>query len=77
MRAFRAAGAKHVISSIWKADDTFTRDFMVQVHKSIAAGEAPTQALRNAQLESLKKDPPYRWASFIHTGDSSSLPEAQ
>ena len=76
--AFRAAGAKHVISSLWETSDTFTSDFMVEFHEQVAAGMAPTQALRRAQLKSLRKgDPPGQWATFIHTGDTSRFSEVR
>jgi CHAT domain-containing protein len=73
--AFRAAGARQVISTLWNANDTFAREFMVKMHTRIAAGETPVEALRATQIEYLNTagNNPYQWAAFVHTGDPGPI----
>lgn len=48
-RAFKAAGAKAVISSLWEVDDEATSLFMTQMYKGIANGESLHEAFYNAR----------------------------
>ncbi len=68
--AFSQAGSQSIVASLWKVNDSSTRDLMVAFHRSLArTGRA--EALRQAQL-ALIRDPatahPFYWAAFILIG---------
>jgi CHAT domain-containing protein/tetratricopeptide (TPR) repeat protein len=71
-RGFLYAGAKRVIASLWKVDDTATAKLMSSLYARIQQGESPSAALRKAQLEMLG-DPlwskHYYWAAFTLQGE--------
>lgn len=54
-RAFLAAGARSVISTLWPVDDEAAAQFFPVVHHHISRGLAPAEALRAAQLEWIRK----------------------
>ncbi|MGH7393518.1 MAG: CHAT domain-containing tetratricopeptide repeat protein, partial [Candidatus Rokuibacteriota bacterium] len=68
--AFSQAGSQSIVASLWKVNDTSTRDLMVAFHRALAStGRA--EALRQAQLTLLRKPAtahPYYWAAFILIG---------
>jgi len=66
-RAFLVAGARNVVSSLWKVDDRVTRDLMRAFYERVRRGEGPADALRDVQLKMLKQHP-YYWASFVVVG---------
>lgn len=73
-RAFLFAGAKRVVSTLWKVDDIGTSDLMRRMYTNLAStsGETPAAALRRAQLEMIKStrfSSPYYWSSFTITGE--------
>jgi CHAT domain-containing protein/tetratricopeptide (TPR) repeat protein len=49
-RAFRLAGARNLIVSLWKVDDAATAGFMSEFYARLSAGAAPAAALRGAKL---------------------------
>ena len=67
--AFRRAGARHLVGSIWRVDDASTRELMSEFHRFLHASGDPAVALRNTQL-SLLASPnarlrtPATWAAF-------------
>lgn len=68
-RAFRMAGAKAVLSTLWKVDDTATQLFMTAFYTEWLHGNTSKQAaLRKAQqtLQSDKRyDKPFYWGAFV------------
>ncbi len=64
-RAFRMAGVKQMILSLWQLPDKETITLVVMLYKNLLAGQPAAQALRNAQLKMKEKYPPYYWAGFI------------
>lgn len=70
-RAFLYAGAKSVIASLWKVEDSAAAEFMKSFYSGIRAREGPSAALRNAQLHMLRTDwaKPFYWAAFVLQGD--------
>jgi CHAT domain-containing protein/tetratricopeptide (TPR) repeat protein len=74
-RSFLSAGVPAVVASLWPVDDELTSRLMPPLHERLHAGEAPSQALRLAQLELLhsregiRLAPPL-WAAFQLYGTS-------
>lgn len=69
-RAFRAAGAASIMTSLWKVDDNATRDFMVTFYQhylrngnKAAAFTAAQKAIRDQYKN------PYFWGAFIMVGE--------
>jgi CHAT domain-containing protein len=75
--AFRSAGVRTVIMSLWAADDESTREWMHELYAARLARHASTaEAVRRANLEILRKrraagtsTHPYYWAPFVAVGD--------
>ncbi len=68
-RGFFVAGVTSLVLSKWTVDDEATAYLMGRFYRHLAAAESPSDALRTAQLETMKKFPhPYFWASFTLTG---------
>ncbi len=70
--AFRVAGARSVVASLWRVQDRSTAELMVRFYERLRAGARKDEALRQAQLE-LLRDPafshPHHWAAFQLYGD--------
>lgn len=74
-RAFQLAGARNIVMSLWKVDDALTAQQMVSFYKLYSQGRSPAEALRSAQLATIKelreknrKASPKLWAPFIVQG---------
>ncbi|MBW4608939.1 MAG: CHAT domain-containing protein [Hassallia sp. WJT32-NPBG1] len=77
-RALVIAGSQSQVLSLWIVDDAGTKDLMVKYYQNLKAEKGRHEALRQAQLELLKTPEyqhPYYWASFVPSGDWSSLKE--
>lgn len=66
-RAFKLAGAKHIIMSLWQVPDFQTQEFMTAFYFNYLSGEMPVpEAFRVAQLELRGRYPePFFWAGFV------------
>ncbi len=64
-RAFLTAGVPSVVATLWPIDDRTSADFFPRVHHHLARGAPAAEALRLAQLESIRKGdvPPFMWAA--------------
>jgi CHAT domain-containing protein/tetratricopeptide (TPR) repeat protein len=75
--AFRSAGVRTVIMSLWAADDEATREWMHELYVARLARHASTaEAVRIASVDTLRKrraagasTHPYYWAPFVAVGD--------
>lgn len=68
-RGFFGAGAKAVLMSLWKVDDTATKDLMIEFIKNYSTTMNKQKSLRDAQLTIMKKYPqPYYWGAFVMVG---------
>lgn len=70
-RAFRAAGARAVIMSLWSVPDPQTRELMVLFYINwLDKGMSKPAALNAAQREmAMCYDDPYFWAGFVLVGE--------
>ncbi|MDZ4796071.1 MAG: CHAT domain-containing protein [Bacteroidota bacterium] len=68
-RAFRAAGASSIMTSLWKVDDVATRDFMILFYQQYLKTKNKNAAFVMAQkaIKEKYKDP-YFWGAFIMVG---------
>jgi CHAT domain-containing protein len=69
-RAFFYAGAKTVVSSLWRISDVTSAVVMKRYYRYLSEGDSPSKAMQKAQLVVRKyfQHPAY-WASFRVIGD--------
>jgi CHAT domain-containing protein/Tfp pilus assembly protein PilF len=75
-RALVLAGSETQVMSLWAVSDKATRELMVSYYTLLQKGQGRGDALRQVQLEMLKKANrrhPYYWASFIQSGEWANL----
>ena len=75
-RAFVVAGAESVVMSLWSVGDGVARETMLTYYAGLRAGLGRGDALRGAKLAMLRRkgrEHPYYWASFIQSGDWTSV----
>ncbi len=63
-RAFKMAGVKNIIMSLWKIPDAQTSELMTSFYTYCFVGKSVHDALQAAQSDMRKKYPPYYWAGF-------------
>lgn len=78
-RAFRMAGVRSLVLSLWQVPDQATSQLMPRFYEGLKEGTLKSDALRKAKLAYLDhSDPmmssPYFWAGFVLIGDDSALP---
>lgn len=76
--AFINAGAKSVISSLWKLNDKSTMNIMVKFYENLSQGMNKPNALRNAKLWYISQNPgqashPFFWSAFSCIGNVESI----
>lgn len=74
--AFRAAGARTVVASLWPADDLATREWMNALYGArFGDGASTAEAVRTASRALLQRrrvaftSHPYTWGAFVASGD--------
>ena len=75
-RAFFRAGAETLVMSLWPVSDNVTREMMTAYYTGLKQGLGRGEALHQAELAMLKRkgrQHPFYWASFIQSGDWTSL----
>jgi CHAT domain-containing protein len=77
---FRAAGAKAMVTSLWRSNDAVTRRLMHRFYEVLAGGASSpdlfrgADALRFAQLERILSEQrlgirkPLHWSNFVFSG---------
>lgn len=77
--AFLQAGAKSVVSSLWKVDDYAALELMKNFYGSLASEQVTaSEALQKAQIkmwQNPRYQSPFFWASFTVQGDYRQLPQ--
>ncbi|MBD0368834.1 MAG: CHAT domain-containing protein [Flavisolibacter sp.] len=65
-RAFKMAGVKQMIVSLWSVYDEPTMELITLFYRNWLGGQSTRAALRNAQLKMKEKySDPYYWAGFV------------
>ncbi len=64
-RAFKMAGCKNIIMSLWQVPDKETAEFMATFYSKLVDGNPIEEAFRATQLKFSKKYDPYFWAAFV------------
>ncbi|MDQ3843383.1 MAG: CHAT domain-containing protein [Bacteroidota bacterium] len=65
-RAFKMAGVKQMIVSLWSVYDEPTMELITLFYRNWLGGQSTREALRNAQLKMKEKySDPYYWAGFV------------
>ena len=65
-RAFKMAGVKTIVMSLWKVNDVTTAMLMTHFYKYLVGGDERHQALWKAMKDVEKDYPdPYYWAGFV------------
>jgi CHAT domain-containing protein len=75
-RALVLAGAQSHVMSLWEVADRPTRELMVDYYKGLQHQQGRSEALRNVQLQMLRRpgrQHPYYWAAFIESGEWANL----
>ena len=75
-RAFVLAGTESLVMSLWPISDYTTRQLMTGYYRNLKQGMGRGEALRQVQLDMLKKNPhlhPFYWANFIQAGEWANL----
>jgi CHAT domain-containing protein/Tfp pilus assembly protein PilF len=75
-RAFVQAGAETLVMSLWPVNDHVTRELMTRYYERLKRGGGRAEALRQVQLEMLKRKDrrhPFYWASFIASGEWANM----
>ena len=78
-RGFSYAGAKSLVTTLWKINDQTTSELMQEFYKNLDTSLPKDKALREAKLTYLKNTDdellthPYYWSGFMISGDTSSL----
>jgi CHAT domain-containing protein/Tfp pilus assembly protein PilF len=75
-RALVVAGAQSHVMSLWEVADRPTRELMVDYYKGLQQNQGRSEALRNVQLQMLRRrdrQHPYYWAAFIESGEWANL----
>ena len=65
-RAFKKAGVKSILMSLWQIDDKATSEYMSLFYKNFSEGSTVHDAYTSTIIEMKQKYPdPYYWAAFI------------
>lgn len=66
-RAFKIAGAKHLIMSLWDVPDAETAEFMAHFYKEWLGGKDINAAFRHTQqaMQEAYPNEPFLWAGFV------------
>ncbi len=78
-RGFSYAGAKSLVTTLWKVNDRTTSELIQEFYKNLDASLPKDKALRNAKLTYLETvddellTHPYYWSGFMISGDTAAL----
>jgi CHAT domain-containing protein len=73
-RAFKVAGAKALVMSLWEVPDQQTKELIADFYARLLAGQPRVKALRAAQSSMKERYPhPSNWGAFICQGNPGPL----
>ncbi len=77
-RAWQYAGARTIVSSLWKVSDSGTAALMTAFHKRLRAGDEKDSALMHAMKLVAGSgtgdwSDPHHWAAFVLVGDTGKM----
>ncbi|WP_299245916.1 CHAT domain-containing tetratricopeptide repeat protein [uncultured Aquimarina sp.] len=78
-RGFSYAGAKSLVTTLWKVNDQTTSELIQEFYKNLDASLPKDKALREAKLTYLETvddellTHPYYWSGFMISGDTAAL----
>ena len=66
-RAFKMAGVRYLLMSLWKVPDESTKEFMVTFYKQLLSGESIRGSYQFTQqvMSAKYPDDPFKWAAFV------------
>jgi len=64
-RAFKLAGVKNMLLSLWKVPDAETAELMKDFYTYYLQGKTARESFASAQKDMRKKYKPYYWAAFV------------
>lgn len=66
-RAFKVAGVKNLVMSLWKVPDAETAEFMHEFYKNLFDNKDVIVAFKNAQsmMKNKYRNEPYKWAAWV------------
>lgn len=64
-RAFKMAGVKYIIMSLWQVPDKETVEFMETFYKKLLKSKDVRKSFNETQKEMRKKYDPYYWGAFV------------
>jgi CHAT domain-containing protein len=64
-RAFKMAGVKNIIMSLWKVPDKQTAELFKEFYRLTFEGRSVHEAFRTAQEKMKEKYSPFYWAGFV------------
>ncbi|MEO8150385.1 MAG: CHAT domain-containing tetratricopeptide repeat protein [Bacteroidia bacterium] len=64
-RAFKIAGVKYIMMSLWQIPDKETQEFMQSFYARWLNGQSIHESFRQTQIEMAVKYDPYKWAAFV------------
>lgn len=76
-KGFSYAGAKSMVTTLWRVSDNSTANFMPIFYKNLKAGQAKDEALWNAKKEFIKKHRatghPFFWSGYVAYGNMDAI----
>ena len=67
-RAFKMAGARYLLMSLWKVPDNATQEFMTTFYTELLTNKLPIRSAYNMAQNAMKakyRNEPYKWAGFV------------
>ena len=66
-RAFKMAGVRYILVSLWKVPDESTKEFMVTFYKQLLSGKPIRESYHLTQqvMSAKYPDDPFKWAAFV------------
>ncbi len=72
-RAFVQAGAQNLLLTLWRVEDSFTRDLMIQFYREFLESNDAIAALSKVQRTLLANHAPTFWAPFLISVQGSGI----